>query len=293
MVRYVTLAYGDAPGVYRQSLMLLVSLVAHAPEPYERGGCDGSSRARTSGSARASKSSTRIRSLLEAWQGSAAVFDAPEACRCFAPRGRSQGRIVLLDADVLARRNLTPFVDGARRRPTLHAQAGVPVRPHAPRGQPRGCGTSLSGRTFGAVENHATDDAMWNSGVIGLGAPRIARSSTRRWQLYDAMGEAGVRHFATEQLVEGRRPRPHRPPAPGGGVVHALLGQQARPTMQRSPGASPTRSSRAVREGSGRAVSRAADRPAGGSAPDARQRSCAAGSGADLVSQLALSVRRR
>ena len=35
MIRYVTLAYGDAPGVYRQSLMLLVSLVAHAPEPYE------------------------------------------------------------------------------------------------------------------------------------------------------------------------------------------------------------------------------------------------------------------
>ena len=34
-VRYVTLAYGDAPGVYRQSLMLLLSLVAHAPEPYE------------------------------------------------------------------------------------------------------------------------------------------------------------------------------------------------------------------------------------------------------------------
>ena len=35
LVRYVTLAYGGAPGVYRQSLMLLVSLVAHAPEPYE------------------------------------------------------------------------------------------------------------------------------------------------------------------------------------------------------------------------------------------------------------------
>src|SRR4051812_37733208 len=35
MVRYVTLAYGDAPGVYRQSLMLLLSLAAHAPEPYE------------------------------------------------------------------------------------------------------------------------------------------------------------------------------------------------------------------------------------------------------------------
>ena len=34
-IRYVTLAYGEAPGVYRQSLMLLLSLVAHADEPYE------------------------------------------------------------------------------------------------------------------------------------------------------------------------------------------------------------------------------------------------------------------
>ena len=35
LVRYVTLAYRNAPGVYRQSLMLLVSLAAHAPDPYE------------------------------------------------------------------------------------------------------------------------------------------------------------------------------------------------------------------------------------------------------------------
>src|SRR3954467_5473972 len=35
MTRYVTLAYGSAPAIYRQSVMLLVSLVAHAPEPYE------------------------------------------------------------------------------------------------------------------------------------------------------------------------------------------------------------------------------------------------------------------
>ena len=33
--RYVTLAYGNQPEVYRQSVMLLISLVAFAPEPYE------------------------------------------------------------------------------------------------------------------------------------------------------------------------------------------------------------------------------------------------------------------
>src|SRR5436190_1624316 len=35
MTRYVTLAYGKDRGVYRQSVMLLVSLVAFAAEPYE------------------------------------------------------------------------------------------------------------------------------------------------------------------------------------------------------------------------------------------------------------------
>ena len=35
MTRYLTLAYGDQPDVYRQSAMLLVSLLAHAPAPCE------------------------------------------------------------------------------------------------------------------------------------------------------------------------------------------------------------------------------------------------------------------
>ena len=34
-IRYATMAYGDEPGVYRQAVMLVVSLIAHAPEPYE------------------------------------------------------------------------------------------------------------------------------------------------------------------------------------------------------------------------------------------------------------------
>ena len=43
---------------------------------------------------------------------------------------------------------------------------------------------------------------MWNSGLIGLGA-RDRSLIDEAMQLYDAMGAAGVRHFATEQLVEG------------------------------------------------------------------------------------------
>src|SRR6266567_2011504 len=33
--RYATLAYGDDTGVFRQAVMLIVSLLAHAPEPRE------------------------------------------------------------------------------------------------------------------------------------------------------------------------------------------------------------------------------------------------------------------
>ena len=67
LVRYVTLAYGDAPGVYRQSLMLVVSLVAHA-EPCTRWWWRRIDRAVWFG--------TRVEidtvdpTLLEAWKGS-------------------------------------------------------------------------------------------------------------------------------------------------------------------------------------------------------------------------------
>ena len=43
---------------------------------------------------------------------------------------------------------------------------------------------------------------MWNSGVLALAAadrPLVDRALG----LYDRLGAAGVRHFATEQLVEG------------------------------------------------------------------------------------------
>ena len=134
MVRYVTLAYGDAPGVYRQSLMLLVSLVAHAPEPYEL-------VVATDRPERYVWFGTRIEieyvdpTLLEAWKGSD-PFSMRQKLALLRAAWPDQGYIVLLDADVLARRHLTPFVTALGRRPPLHAQAGVPVRPHAARRQP-------------------------------------------------------------------------------------------------------------------------------------------------------------
>jgi hypothetical protein len=197
-VRYVTLAYGDAPGVYRQSLMLLVSLMAHAPDPFEV-------VVATDRPERYVWFGTRVeieyvdRSLLEAWKGSD-PFSMRQKIALLRAAWPDRGHIVLLDADVLARRNLTPFVaalvDGRLFMHKREYQFGRTRRVGN-----RRLWHSLRGRTFGTWTINP-DDAMWNSGVIGVGAadrPLIDEAL----QLYDAMGIAGVRHFATEQLVEG------------------------------------------------------------------------------------------
>ena len=44
---------------------------------------------------------------------------------------------------------------------------------------------------------------MWNSGVLAVPAQDRALLD-QSLDLYDRLGAAGVRHFATEQLVEGR-----------------------------------------------------------------------------------------
>ena len=46
------------------------------------------------------------------------------------------------------------------------------------------------------------DDAMWNSGVLGIGSADRSLLDDAL-VLYDKLGAAGLRHFATEQLVEG------------------------------------------------------------------------------------------
>lgn len=46
------------------------------------------------------------------------------------------------------------------------------------------------------------DDAMWNSGVLAI--PSADRGLLdQAIDLYDRLGAGGLRHFATEQLVEG------------------------------------------------------------------------------------------
>jgi hypothetical protein len=195
---YVTLAYGDAPGVYRQSVMLLVSLVAHAPVPYtivvatDRPECYV-------------WFGTRIEieyldaARLAAWKGPApfSMRQKLALIRAVWPR---EGAVALLDADVLAHAPLGEFVSRLDAGELFMHKREYDLGRSGRSGNRR-LWTSVAGKTFGAWQLRE-EDAMWNSGVLA------ARAEDRpliddALQLYDAMGEAGVRHFATEQLVDG------------------------------------------------------------------------------------------
>lgn len=196
--RYVTLAYGDQPGVYRQSVMLLVSLVAWAPDPYElvvatdRPECYVWFGTRTD-------IEFLDPALLRSWRGPE-PFSMRQKLMLLRKVWPASGSIALLDADVLVLGDLAPFAaalaDGAvfmhRREYTLSQSRRVGNR-RLWRALRR---TPLEGYTPSA------EDAMWNSGVIGL--PSTDRPLLEEAiALYDEMGRKGVRHFAAEQLVEG------------------------------------------------------------------------------------------
>ncbi len=198
MLRYVTLAYGDASGVYRQSLMLLLSLVAYAPEPYEI-------VVATDRPEYFVWFGTRIeiayldRALLDAWRG-ADPFSMRQKLALMRTAWPEAGAIAFLDCDVLARQHLGSFVERLQGGDLFMHKHEYDLG-RSPRRGNRELWEQLRGRTFGPWEVRE-GDAMWNSGV--LAAPAVDRPLfDRALQLYDDMAAAGVRHFATEQLVEG------------------------------------------------------------------------------------------
>lgn len=204
MIRYVTLAYGDEPGVYRQSLMLLVSLIAHAPEPYElvvatdRPGCFV-------------WFGTRVEieyldaARLAAWRGPAPFSMRQKLELIRAAAVPSKDAVVLLDADVLARKPLEQFAVRLRAGDLfMHKHEYV-------LSQSRRSGNrklwnalrALSSVARGAGEGgFGPDDSMWNSGVLAIG-PADRGLLDEALELYDRLAVSGPRHFATEQLVEG------------------------------------------------------------------------------------------
>lgn len=204
-IRYVTLAYGDAPGVYRQSLMLLLSVVAHAPEPYELVVATDRPECYVWFGTRVEIEYLDF-ARLNAWRGPApfSMRQKLELARAAIPTPESglarvpPAATVLLDADVLAIKPLGPFV-ARLRAGELFMHKKEYVLSQSRRLGNRRLWASLQRSAHFAFTD---DDAMWNSGVLAIPAadrPLLDRSI----ELYDRLGEAGLRHFATEQLVEG------------------------------------------------------------------------------------------
>lgn len=205
LVRYVTLAYGDAPGVYRQSLMLLLSLVAHAPEPYELVVATDRPECYVWFGTRVEIEYLDF-ARLAAWKGPApfSMRQKLELARAATPTPESgltqvpPGATVLLDADVLAVNPLAPFVERLHAGQLfMHKKEYVLSESRRPGN--RRLWSSLRGSKQFAFR---PEDAMWNSGVLAV--PSADRALLdQAIDLYDRLGADGLRHFATEQLVEG------------------------------------------------------------------------------------------
>jgi len=205
LVRYVTLAYGDAPGVYRQSIMLLLSLVAHAPEPYELVVATDRPECYVWFGTRVEIEYLDF-ARLSAWRGPSpfSMRQKLELARAATPTPESglsrvpPAATVLLDADVVAVKPLGPFVERLRAG-DLFMHKKEYVLSESRRSGNRKLWSALSRSTEFPF---TADDAMWNSGVLALSSadrPLLDRSI----DLYDRLGAEGLRHFATEQLVEG------------------------------------------------------------------------------------------
>lgn len=204
-VRYVSLAYGDAPGVYRQSLMLLLSLVAHAPEPYELVVATDRPECYVWFGTRVEIEYLDF-ARLTAWRGPSpfSMRQKLELARAATPTPESGlSRVppmatVLLDADVLAVKPLGGFVDRLRAGDLFMHKKEYVLAESRRAGNRRLWATLRRSPEFAFRE----DDAMWNSGVLAVPTGDRALLD-QAIDLYDRLGAAGLRHFATEQLVEG------------------------------------------------------------------------------------------
>ncbi|CAN5700634.1 hypothetical protein BH18ACI5_BH18ACI5_18990 [soil metagenome] len=198
MTRYATLAYGDGDAVYKQASMLVISLLAHAPEPREFVVVTDRPE-RFDWLRDVARIETLAVSQLQSWTGPA-PFSMRQKIEVAAFILSGSGPLVLVDADVIATRPLDDFISalnaGARYLHKREFELGSNTRSGNVR-----LWRELQARSFGRWQFRPAD-AMWNSGVIAVG-PGDGALLREALALYDAMGAAGIRHFATEQLVVG------------------------------------------------------------------------------------------
>ena len=110
----------------------------------------------------------------------------------------AHGPTVLLDADVLARKPLAPFVERLHAGDLFMHKREYVLSESRRSGNRKLWAVACPARTGGSED----DDCMWNSGVLAV-PPADRGLLDEALALYDTLGAAGVRHFATEQLVEG------------------------------------------------------------------------------------------
>lgn len=196
--RYVTLAYGGGAAVYRQASMLLVSLLAYAPPPRELVVVTDNP-SHFSWLAGAARVHAVTAAQVSAWQGPQpfSMRVKLEVARAMAP---TDGALILLDADTLAVADLAQMIAALARRSLFMHTREFELAGSRRRGN-RTLWHELRGRRFGGWR-FLPNDAMWNSGIIALNAADVTLMG-EALQLYDAMGKAGIRYFATEQLVIG------------------------------------------------------------------------------------------
>jgi hypothetical protein len=183
--------------MYRQSVMLLVSLVAHAPEPYEIVVATDRPEVYVWFGTRVEIAYLDA-SLLAAWRGPE-PFSMRQKLALMRTAWPDAGAIALLDADVLARTDLHLFVERLAAGDLFMHRREFALSTSRRVGNRR-LWRDLRGRRFGDW-TIGTSTEMWNSGVLAARAEDRPLFD-RALELYDTMGHAGIRHFATEQLVE-------------------------------------------------------------------------------------------
>ena len=197
-MRYATLAYGKHDAVYRQATMLIVSLLAHAPAlPDIVVVTDRPDR--FAWFANVVKVRVLTPGELKTWMGANpfSMRQKLEAARAVMP---SEGELAFLDADTLASTDLGAFAASLASRTLLMHKREFELGANQRAGNRKLWG-ELDGRMFGGWQ-FSPNDSMWNSGVLALSVSDAGLLDDAL-ALYDSMAEAGIRHFATEQLVVG------------------------------------------------------------------------------------------
>ena len=200
--RFGLLAYGSSGRLHRAAQVAVLTVQAHRPQGVEhpenpeivvltdrpslyRWLADSITIDRLTGS------------ILTGWRGPAGDRYRPkiEALRRLAQDGAAD--VVLIDADTMARRDLTPLADRlAGGGLVLHRREYSLAAP--PRKGDRSLREEILARPWQGVMP-ARNAAMWNGGVIGA-SRRYVGLFDRTLAVFDEMRQAST-HFAVEQLA--------------------------------------------------------------------------------------------